>query len=49
MQAQAIMDQQTPVSLIAHSVAVMPMSKKVTGYVIDPFALHHFENVDIAE
>jgi dipeptide transport system substrate-binding protein len=48
-QAQAIIDAQTPVSLLAHSVAIMPMSKKVTGYVIDPFALHHFENVDISE
>ena len=48
-QAQAIMDAQTPVSLLAHSVAIMPMSKKVTGYTIDPFALHHFENADIAQ
>jgi hypothetical protein len=25
------------------------MSKKVTGYTIDPFGLHHFETVDIAQ
>jgi len=47
--AQTYIDQDTPVALLAHSLAVMPMSKKVTGYVIDPFALHHFENADISE
>ena len=45
-QAQEEFDKQTPVALIAHSVVTMPMSKKVTGYVIDPFGLHHFETVD---
>jgi dipeptide transport system substrate-binding protein len=45
-QAQEIFTKDTPVSLIAHSVVTMPMSKKVTGYVIDPFGLHHFETVD---
>jgi dipeptide transport system substrate-binding protein len=48
-QAQAIFHKETPVSLIAHSVVTMPMSKKVTGYVIDPFGLHHFETVDKSE
>ncbi len=48
-QAQVIFDKDMPVSLLAHSVVTMPMSKKVTGYVIDPFGLHHFETVDIAE
>ena len=47
--AQTYIDQDTPVALLAHSLAVMPMSKKVTGYTIDPFALHHFENADISE
>ena len=50
-QAQAIFAtfKETPVSLLAHSVVTMPMSKKVTGYVIDPFGLHHFETVDKTE
>ena len=41
--------QQVPVVLLAHSIVTMPMSKKVTGYVIDPFGLHHFETVDKSE
>ncbi len=48
-QAQQILIDQTPVSLIAHSVVTMAMSAKVTGYVIDPFGLHHFDAVDKAE
>jgi dipeptide transport system substrate-binding protein len=48
-QAQVIFHQQEPVALIAHSIVTMPMSKKVTGYVIDPFGLHHFEMVDKTE
>jgi dipeptide transport system substrate-binding protein len=48
-QAQAIFHEQDPVALLAHSVVTMPMTKKVTGYVIDPFGLHHFETVDKAE
>jgi dipeptide transport system substrate-binding protein len=47
--AQVIMNDDDPAVLIAHSVVTMPMSKKVTGYTIDPFGLHHFETVDIAE
>jgi len=48
-QAQALFHKEVPVALLAHSVVTMPMSKKVTGYVIDPFGLHHFETVDKAE
>lgn len=48
-QAQVIFDKDTPVALLAHSVVTMPMSKKVTGYIIDPFGLHHFETVDKSE
>ena len=47
--AQVIFNEDDPVALLAHSVVTMPMSKKVTGYVIDPFGLHHFETVDISE
>jgi dipeptide transport system substrate-binding protein len=44
-----IFHKEDPVALLAHSVVTMPMSKKVTGYVIDPFGLHHFETVDKAD
>ena len=47
--AQVLMNDDDPAVLIAHSVVTMPMSKKVTGYTIDPFGLHHFETVDISE
>jgi dipeptide transport system substrate-binding protein len=48
-EAQAIFQKDTPVALLAHSLVTMPMSKKVTGYIIDPFGLHHFETVDKTE
>jgi dipeptide transport system substrate-binding protein len=48
-QAQEIFNKDTPVALLAHSVVTMPMSKAVTGYIIDPFGLHHFETVDKTE
>jgi dipeptide transport system substrate-binding protein len=48
-EAQEIFHKQDPVALIAHSVVTMPMSKNVTGYVIDPFGLHHFATVDKTE
>ncbi len=32
-----------------HSVVVMPMSKKVSGYVMSPLGHHSFSGVDIAE
>jgi dipeptide transport system substrate-binding protein len=48
-QAQEIFFKDDPVALLAHSLVTMPMSKKVSGYVIDPFGLHHFETVDKSE
>ena len=32
-----------------HSLVVMPMSKKVSGYVMSPLGHHSFNGVDIAE
>jgi dipeptide transport system substrate-binding protein len=48
-QAQAIFHKDDPVALLAHSVVTMPMAKTVSGYVIDPFGLHHFETVDTSK
>jgi dipeptide transport system substrate-binding protein len=46
-QAQVIMHEDAPYFLIAHSVVFMPMRKNVVGYVMSPFGLHAFENVDL--
>ena len=48
-EAQLIFKEQAPWATIAHSIVYMPMSKKVTGYKIDPFGGHAFYGVDIAE
>ena len=48
-QAQAIFHKEDPVALLAHSIVTMPMAKTVSGYVIDPFGLHHFETVDTSK
>ncbi|NBN79817.1 ABC transporter substrate-binding protein [Microvirga tunisiensis] len=48
-QAQVVFKDQAPWATIAHSVVFMPMSKKVTGYVMNPLGGHSFEGVDIAE
>jgi len=46
--AQAIFHEEAPWFPIAHSVVYVPMSKKVTGYKIDPLGVHAFEGVDKA-
>jgi dipeptide transport system substrate-binding protein len=48
-QAQVVFKKEAPWVTIDHSVEVMPMSKKVTGYKIHPLGTHIFEGVDIAE
>jgi dipeptide transport system substrate-binding protein len=48
-QAQEIFKREAPWATIAHSVVFMPMSKKVTGYKMDPLGSHRFDGVDIAE
>ncbi len=48
-QAQVVFKEEAPWATIAHSVVFMPMSKKVSGYVMDPLGGHWFDGVDIAE
>lgn len=48
-QAQVVFKDQAPWNTIAHSTVFMPMSAKVSGYVMDPLGGHSFANVDLAE
>jgi dipeptide transport system substrate-binding protein len=45
--AQQIFKKEAPWATIAHSTVFMPISKKVTGYKIDPLGGHFFHNVDL--
>jgi len=47
--AQVIFKEQAPWATLDHSTVFMPMSKKVTGFKIDPVGIHRFDGVDIAE
>lgn len=49
LEAQAIFKDQAPWVPIAHSVVSVVMSKRVSGYVMDPFDHHDFAAVDIAD
>ncbi|MGF6177175.1 ABC transporter substrate-binding protein [Ensifer sp. 4252] len=48
-EAQAIISDQAPWVPIAHSTVILPMSKKVKNYVMEPLGSHRFEKVDIEE
>lgn len=48
-EAQVIFKREAPWATLDHSLVSMPMSKKVTGYVMSPFGFHDFQTVDIAE
>ncbi|MBD8893768.1 ABC transporter substrate-binding protein [Roseibium litorale] len=48
-EAQVVFKKEAPWATIAHSVVFMPMSSKVSGYVMDPLGGHWFDGVDIAE
>ena len=48
-EAQVVFKREAPWATIAHSVVHMPMSKKVTGYKMDPLGGHWFTGVDISE
>jgi dipeptide transport system substrate-binding protein len=48
-EAQVVFKREAPWATIAHSVVFMPMSTKVSGYVMDPLGGHSFTGVDIAE
>jgi dipeptide transport system substrate-binding protein len=46
-EAQAIMHEEDPFYLIAHSVVFMPMRANVIGYQMSPFGRHQFTEVDL--
>lgn len=48
-EAQQIIHDQAAWMPIAHSTVVLPMSKKVKGFVMEPLGSHRFKNVDIDE
>ena len=48
-EAQVVFKREAPWATLDHSIEVMPMSKKVTGYKIHPLGTHIFEGVDITE
>ena len=48
-EAQVVFKKEAPWVTLDHSLVVMPMSKKVTGYVMSPLGQHQFSGVDIAE
>lgn len=47
--AQEDIDEQAPWLPIAHSTVVLPMSKKVKNFVMEPLGSHRFKNVDLDE
>jgi dipeptide transport system substrate-binding protein len=47
-QAQAIFKAEAPWATLAHSLATVAMSRKVTGYILDAFGEHRFDTVDLA-
>ena len=48
-QLQQVVHDQAPWLPIAHSTVILPMSTKVTGYVMEPLGSHRFKNVDLAD
>ncbi|AXC51302.1 ABC transporter substrate-binding protein [Paracoccus suum] len=48
-EAQLIISDQAPWVPLAHSTVVLPLSKKVKNYVMDPLGAHRFDTVDIEE
>ncbi len=48
-EAQVVFKKEAPWVTIDHSIAFAPISKKVSGYKMDPLGIHRFDGVDIAE
>jgi len=46
-EAQVVFKREAPWATIANSVVFVPMSNKVTGYVMDPLGGHWFDGVDL--
>lgn len=48
-EAQVIISEQAPWVPLAHSTVILPMSKKVKDYIMEPLGAHRFDKVDIEE
>jgi dipeptide transport system substrate-binding protein len=48
-EAQLVFKAKAPWATLGHSTVFMPMSTKVSGYVMSPLGSHQFDGVDIAE
>jgi dipeptide transport system substrate-binding protein len=48
-EAQAIFKKEAPWAPLDHSLVFVPVSKKVSGFHMDPLGIHRFDGVDIAE
>ena len=48
-EAQVVFKKEAPWATLDHSLVFVPMSKKVSGYHLDPLGYHRFDDVDIAE
>ncbi|MBL0370925.1 ABC transporter substrate-binding protein [Rhizobium sp. KVB221] len=48
-EAQVVFKREAPWATIDHSVGFTPVSKKVSGYFMDPLGIHRFDGVDVAE
>ncbi|MEX2650591.1 MAG: ABC transporter substrate-binding protein [Alphaproteobacteria bacterium] len=48
-EAQVVFKEQAPWVTVAHSVVFMPVRKEVIDYRVDPFGIHQFYGVDLAE
>ncbi|RFC67146.1 MULTISPECIES: ABC transporter substrate-binding protein [Mesorhizobium] len=48
-EAQVVFKREAPWDTLDHSVVVMPMSKKVKGYIMSPLGHHSFSGVDVEE
>ncbi len=48
-EAQVVFKKQAPWATIDHSLVFVPMSKKVSGFKVDPLGYHRFDDVDVAE
>jgi dipeptide transport system substrate-binding protein len=48
-EAQVVFKREAPWLTIAHSKVIMPMNKRVIGYVMDPLGIHRFDGVDVTD
>ena len=48
-EAQVVFKREAPWLTIAHSKVIMPMNKRVIGFVMDPIGIHRFDGVDVTD